>query len=228
MSNPIVRLKEAGKTYRSGDVDLTVLHPVTLDMHERELILLMGPSGSGKTTLLSLIGCVIYPTVGNIYIGDLLINGMSERELANVRLERIGFIFQNYNLLAPLTALENVMFPMQLQQKNYREAHSRALEVIKEVQMEHRLDSLPRQLSGGEQQRIAIARALVTDPSILLCDEPTGALDKASGDRVMDILKRQAAKGKCVVVVTHDQRLLTYADRTLYMENGFLSDQPSD
>ena len=226
MRERIVEIRNASKQYQSGDTLLTVLQPVTLDLYTSELLLLMGPSGSGKTTLLSLIGCVIYPSTGEILINNRATSGLTENELAALRLNFIGFIFQNYNLIAPLTALENVAFPLQLQQINRKEASLRALQSLEGVRMEHRQNSLPRQMSGGEQQRVAIARALVTNPQLMLCDEPTGALDKKSGELVMAELRRLASAGKCVVVVTHDNRLVPYADRILYLENGYVSDKP--
>lgn len=226
MTQQIVEIKEAGKQYQSGDTLLTVLKPVSLGLYTSELLLLMGPSGSGKTTLLSLIGCVIYPSMGEVRINGLLTSALSEKQLAALRLQQIGFIFQSYNLLAPLTGLENVIFPLQLQGVPYKEATRRALSALETVRMSHRKNSLPKQMSGGEQQRVAIARALVTSPELLLCDEPTGALDKQSGELVMQELRRQATDGKCVVVVTHDSRLIPYADRILYLENGYVADHP--
>ncbi|MEG1585904.1 MAG: ABC transporter ATP-binding protein [Bacteroidales bacterium] len=226
MDERIVELKGAGKQYISGDTVLTVLQPVTLNLYKNELVLLMGPSGSGKTTLLSLIGCIIYPTMGEIRINGQLTTAMREEELAHLRLNQIGFIFQNYNLLSPLTGIENVAFPLELQKEKKTVCREKALASLIRVHMEHRKDSLPRQMSGGEQQRIAIARAFVTNPPLMLCDEPTGALDKASGEMVMQELRNLASGGKCVVVVTHDNRLIPYADRILYLDNGYLSDHP--
>lgn len=226
MHERIVEIIEAGKQYQSGDTLLTVLKPVSLELYTNELLLLMGPSGSGKTTLLSLIGCVIYPSMGEVRINGQLTSSLKETQLAALRLHSIGFIFQSYNLLAPLTGIENVTFPLQLQGVNRKEAEQRALQSLETVRMEHRKNSLPKQMSGGEQQRIAIARALVTNPELILCDEPTGALDKQSGELVMSELRRLATEGKCVVVVTHDNRLIPYADRILYLDNGYVSDHP--
>lgn len=226
MNQQVVELKEAGKQYQSGDTLLTVLKPVSLKLYTNELLLLMGPSGSGKTTLLSLIGCVIYPSMGEVRINNETTSSLTENELATLRLNNIGFIFQSYNLLAPLTGLENVIFPLQLQGIPHKEATERALAALEIVKMTHRKNNLPKQMSGGEQQRVAIARALVTNPELLLCDEPTGALDKVSGELVMQELRQQASNGKCVVVVTHDSRLMPYADRILYVENGYVSDHP--
>ncbi|MEG1187241.1 MAG: ABC transporter ATP-binding protein [Bacteroidales bacterium] len=226
MQETIVELREAGKQYQSGDSLLTVLKPVSLELFKNELLLLMGPSGSGKTTLLSLIGCVIYPTMGEVRINNQLTSSLKETQLAALRLQYIGFIFQSYNLLAPLTGIENVAFPLQLQGISRKEAEKRALDALEMVKMTHRKNSLPKQMSGGEQQRVAIARALVSNPELVLCDEPTGALDKQSGEMVMQELRQLSTRDKCVVVVTHDNRLIPYADRILYLDNGYVSDHP--
>ncbi|MEG1617298.1 MAG: ABC transporter ATP-binding protein [Bacteroidales bacterium] len=228
MNEIIADLKQASKQYKSGDSVFTALYPTDLTLYRGELLLLMGPSGSGKTTLLSLIGSVIYPTSGEVYIGGKLTSGLNEVQLARLRLNTIGFVFQNYNLIAPLTAINNVAFPLQLQKIAARETGERALNSLRTVKMEHRKDALPKQMSGGEQQRVAIARALVTNPDIILCDEPTGALDQKSGEMVMLELRDLARAGKCVVVVTHDPRLVSFADRIIYLEDGHVSDRPFD
>ncbi len=207
---------------------ITALQPTTVDFRTNELTLIMGPSGSGKTTLLSLLGCVIFPTRGEVYINDVLINGLSEKELARTRLNNIGFVFQSFNLLAPLTGLENVMQPLLLMDVPYKEAKSRAAEALEKMNMTDRMNNLPKMLSGGQQQRVAIARALVSNPSILLCDEPTAALDVKSLGVVMTELKMLADGGKAVAVVTHDLRLKQFADRIIYVNNGIASDQPDE
>jgi putative ABC transport system ATP-binding protein len=194
----------------------------------KELTLIIGPSGSGKTTLLSLLGCVIFPTTGEVYIDNLLVNNLSDKELARVRLKNIGFVFQNFNLLAPLNVLENVMHPLRLSGTGKKEAKLKAEEALKKVNMEDRVKSLPKNLSGGQQQRVAIARALVTEPSIMLCDEPTASLDVRSVGIVMEELKMLSDSGKAVIVVTHDLRLKPFADRIIYVNNGIASDKPSE
>lgn len=221
-------IKGASKEYKTGDTVITALQPTTFDFRKKELTLIIGPSGSGKTTLLSLLGCVIFPTTGEIYIDNLLVNNLSERELARVRLNSIGFVFQNFNLLAPLNVLENVMHPLRLSGIGKKEAKLKAEEALKKVNMEDRISSLPKNLSGGQQQRVAIARALVTDPSIMLCDEPTASLDIRSVGIVMEELKMLSDSGKSVIVVTHDLRLKPFADRIIYVNNGIASDKPSD
>jgi putative ABC transport system ATP-binding protein len=221
-------VRGASKEYRTGDTVITALEPTTFDFRKRELTLIIGPSGSGKTTLLSLLGCVIFPTSGEVYIDKLLVNNLSERELARVRLKYIGFVFQSFNLLAPLDVIENVMHPLRLSGIGKKEAKLRAEEALKKVNMETRARSLPKNLSGGQQQRVAIARALVTEPSIMLCDEPTASLDIKSVGIVMEELKMLSDSGKSVVVVTHDLRLRPFADRIIYVNNGIASDKPSD
>jgi len=221
-------LNGASKEYKTGDTMITALHPTTFEFRKKELTLIIGPSGSGKTTLLSLMGCVIFPTKGEVYIDNLLVNNLSDKELAKVRLKKIGFVFQSFNLLAPLNVLENVMHPLRLSGTGKQEAKLRALEAIKKVNMENRVKSLPKSLSGGEQQRVAIARALVTNPSIMLCDEPTASLDIRSVGIVMEELKMLSDSGKAVIVVTHDLRLKPFADRIIYVNNGIASDKPSE
>ena len=219
-------IKGASKEYKTGDIVITALQPTTFDFRKRELTLIIGPSGSGKTTLLSLLGCVIFPTTGEVYIESQLVNNMSDRELAQIRLKNIGFVFQNFNLIAPLNVLENVMHPLRLSGTGRKEARLRAGEALEKVNMGHRISSLPKNLSGGEQQRVAIARALVTEPSIMLCDEPTASLDIKSVGIVMEELKMLSDSGKSVIVVTHDLRLKPFADRIIYVNNGIASDEP--
>jgi putative ABC transport system ATP-binding protein len=193
-----------------------------MQLHAGELLLIIGPSGSGKTTLLSLLGCVIYPSSGDLYVDGRHVNQMRERDLAHLRLHSIGFVFQNFNLLAPLTAEENVAMPLRLQGVSGAEVKKRVAHALEMVGMTDRRRNLPRALSGGQQQRIAIARALVTNPKIILCDEPTAALDKNSFSIVMDELRLLADAGKSVAVVTHDPRLKQYAHRIIEVENGMV------
>lgn len=221
-------IKGGSKEYKAGDTVITALQPTTFDFMKKQLTLIIGPSGSGKTTLLSLLGCVIFPTTGEVYIENRLVNNLSDRELAGVRLKNIGFVFQNFNLFAPLNALENVMHPLILSGAGKKEARIKAEEALKKVDMESRMKSLPKNLSGGQQQRVAIARALVTEPSIMLCDEPTASLDIKSVGIVMDELKMLSDSGKSVIVVTHDLRLRPFADRIIYVNNGIASEQPSE
>ena len=218
------RLSEAGKEYITGESTIVALQPTTIEFSTGEITLLVGPSGSGKTTLLSLLGSVIYPTMGKVWVGETCINNLSEKELANLRLHHIGFVFQGFNLLAPLNALENVMEPLLLQGLKRKEAKKRAMELISRFGMEDRINSLPRNLSGGQQQRIAISRSLVTNPQLILCDEPTASLDHKSAKMVMEMLSQLSQENKAVIVVTHDVRLKKYANRTIYVSEGKTSE----
>ncbi|AQG78181.1 ABC transporter ATP-binding protein [Spirosoma montaniterrae] len=220
----IAELKSAGKEYKTGDQTIVALQPTTLQLNEGELLLIIGPSGSGKTTLLSLLGCVIYPSYGDLWVDGAHVNKLKETALAKLRLNTIGFVFQNFNLLAPLTAEENVMMPLQLQGVGGSEARDRTEQALRTVGMTDRRRNLPKQLSGGQQQRIAIARALVTNPKLVLCDEPTASLDKDSLGIVMHELRNLADGGKSVAVVTHDPRLKQYAHRIVEVDNGMVKE----
>jgi len=225
--NVVAELTGASKEYRTGDTTIVALNPTSVQFRAAELTLIIGPSGSGKTTLLSLLGCVIFPTLGTVKILNKEINDLSPSELAGVRLNSIGFVFQSFNLLSPLSALENVMQPLLLMGESRKNARERAMKAIERVGMTSRMKNLPKELSGGQQQRVAIARALVTEPSILLCDEPTASLDARSVVTVMDELKHLSTHGKAVAVVTHDPRLKPFADRIIYVNNGTVTDTPS-
>jgi putative ABC transport system ATP-binding protein len=224
----IAELKAAGKEYRTGDQTIVALQPTTLRLNEGELLLIIGPSGSGKTTLLSLLGCVIYPSYGDLWVDGQHVNKLKESRLARLRLDTIGFVFQNFNLLAPLTAEANVMMPLQLQGVSSSEARQRTQRALETVGMTDRRRNLPKQLSGGQQQRIAIARALVTNPKLILCDEPTASLDKDSLGIVMHELRTLADGGKSVAVVTHDPRLKQYAHRIVEVDNGVVTEIDKD
>ena len=225
----IAILKGAGKQYKSGDQTIVALQPTDLVLNEGELLLIMGPSGSGKTTLLSLLGCVIYPSFGDLWVDGKQVNKLKPRELAALRLNAIGFVFQNFNLLAPLSAEDNVAMPLKLQGVGRKERKQRVNYALELVGMTDRRKNLPKQLSGGQQQRIAIARALVTNPKMVLCDEPTASLDKNSLGVVMKELRGLADSGKSVAVVSHDPRLIPYAHRVLEVENGaIISNQENE
>jgi len=220
----IAKLEGVSKEYRLGDQRIVALEKTDLIMNLGELLLIIGPSGSGKTTLLSLLGCVIYPTTGKLWVNDILVNDLNQKELAYLRLSTIGFVFQNFNLLAPLNAEQNVMLPLQLKSMNKKEAQLKVDEALQLVGMNDRRKNLPKELSGGQQQRISIARALVSDPKLILCDEPTAALDKDSMHIVMNELRSLADKGKAVAVVTHDPRLREFAHRIIEVNNGIVTE----
>ena len=220
MSEIIASLRGVDKIYKIGDNVITALDKTTVDIRTGELTLIIGPSGSGKTTLLSLLGCVIYPSSGDLTVDGRLVNGLNANQLAALRLQSIGFVFQSFNLIAPLNALDNVMMPLQLQGVPASESRRRAMDALEMVGMSDRRKNLPKQLSGGQQQRVAIARALVTKPRMVLCDEPTAALDSGSIGTVMKELRALTDAGKAVCVVTHDPRLESYAERIIKVESG--------
>jgi putative ABC transport system ATP-binding protein len=220
----IAELKGAGKQYQTGDQTIVALQATTLKLNEGELMIIIGPSGSGKTTLLSLLGCVIYPSFGDLWVDGKHINNLKPNELANLRLNTIGFVFQSFNLLAPLNAEDNVGLPLKLQGVSSSVIKKRVQKALEVVDMTDRRKNLPKELSGGQQQRIAIARALVTNPKLILCDEPTASLDKDSLAIVMNELRHLARQGKSVAVVTHDPRLQEYADRVVEVKNGIATE----
>lgn len=224
----VAKIVDAGKEYKSGDTTIVALNKSSVEFRTGEVTLIVGPSGSGKTTLLSLLGCVLYPTYGEVWIDGVRVSDLSEIELAKVRLNYIGFVFQGFNLLAPLTAIDNVMHPLLLQGVSRKNAKEKAQEIIKTFGMSDRENNLPKNLSGGQQQRIAVARALVTNPKLILCDEPTASLDHHSATLVMDMLKGLAKENRAVIVVTHDIRLKKYADRTIYVSEGVISEKESN
>ncbi len=218
----IAQLTNANKIYDTPAGKITALDKTSLTLNEGELLLIIGPSGSGKTTLLSLLGCLINPTEGSLTVDGKQIDQLTANQMAAIRLNTIGFVFQQFNLLAPLTAEQNIAFPLIMQKLPAETIKKRTAEALEKVNMTEHRKKLPRQLSGGQQQRIAIARALVTEPKIMLCDEPTASLDKDSVAIVMTELKALAQSGKAVAVVTHDPRLQQYADRSVEVRNGLV------
>jgi putative ABC transport system ATP-binding protein len=212
-------VKELG----SGAGKVTALKGVSLRLVPGELTLLMGPSGSGKTTLLSVLGCIMTPTSGELSVAGKPTNGMTPDELADLRRDHIGFIFQSYNLFPTLSALENVRIALDVRGIKGYEAARRSEDVLREVGLGNRLRNFPGNLSGGEQQRVAVARAIVSSPSIVLADEPTAALDGENGNAVMELLARIAhEQGRSVLAVTHDPRTLPFADRVVRIEDGLI------
>lgn len=217
----IIDLQHVSKVYGSGHVAVKAVDDVSLHVTKGEIVAIMGPSGSGKTTLLQMIGALLKPTTGNILVGERNIVVLSERELPRVRLETFGFIFQTPNLLSALSAVQNVELVMNL--RGSRDAKRRAGELLAQLGLEARLKHKPAKLSGGEQQRVSIARALVNNPPVLLADEPTANLDSKTGNSIMELLKNIAReKGKTVIVVSHDLRIRYFVDRVLWLEDGRL------
>jgi len=221
MSDPVLEAKGVAKVLGHGAGEVHALRGVDLSLHGGELTLLMGPSGSGKTTLLSVLGCMLAPTSGTVHVcGHPTENAAAER-LAELRRNHIGFIFQSYHLFPTLTAAENIQLALDVRGEQGEKARARALDALARVGLSHKIKSYPREMSGGEQQRVAIARAIVSDPSAILADEPTAALDSENGQAIMGILADIAREpGRGVLVVTHDSRLSTFADRIHHIEDG--------
>jgi putative ABC transport system ATP-binding protein len=224
----VAELIGASKTFKSGNIQIIALHKTDLKLRRGELLLIIGPSGSGKTTLISLLGCVLYPTEGCVCINKINTKDLNEKKLAKLRREEIGFVFQNFNLVAPLSAEENIKIPLVLNRLPKETIKQKVHKALEWVELGNRRKSIPKQLSGGEQQRVAIARALVSDPSIILCDEPTASLDSRSIDVILQELRGLADAGKSVAVVTHDPRLEKYADRIIHLENGKIVEHTED
>lgn len=209
------------KDFGDGDTRIRVLHDVDVEVPAGEMSLLVGPSGCGKTTLISIIAGLLEPTAGDVVLFGTPRASLSPRQLVNYRAANIGFVFQQYNLLPALTATANVAVPLLIGRMNRQEAFARARELLEQVGLADRADSFPAHLSGGQQQRVAIARALVHEPRLLVCDEPTAALDAHSGQTVMELLRRVAVQpGRSVIVVTHDNRVFNYGDRIMEMADG--------
>lgn len=222
---PLIRIRGLSKTYRRGDQLIPVLENINLDVRPAEFISLMGPSGSGKSTLLNLIAGIDQPTTGRIRIGGVDIASLSEGELADWRAANVGFIFQFYNLMPVLTAFENVELPLLLTNLSRRERHERVGTALSMVKLGDRMDHYPNELSGGQQQRVAIARALVTDPALIVADEPTGDLDRATGEEVLTLMDQLHSQlGKTIVMVTHDAKAAARAGRLVHLEKGVLVD----
>jgi putative ABC transport system ATP-binding protein len=219
----LVTIRDVHKHFTRGNERIDVLKGVTVDVRQGEFLALMGPSGSGKTTLLNLMGGLDKPTGGSIEIGGSRIDQLSGGELAKWRSRHIGFVFQLYNLLPVLTAERNVELPLLLTKLGKAERRKRAGIALKAVGLADRVKHYPRQLSGGQEQRVGIARAIVNDPTLLLCDEPTGDLDRKAGDEILDLLQTlNKAHGKTIVMVTHDPHAAERATRTVHLEKGTL------
>ena len=226
---PAIEARDLIKTYAKGEAAMRALDGVSIDIHAGELMLLAGPSGSGKTTLLSIIGCILRPSAGTLRVMGDDVSRMRERDLPAIRRERIGFVFQAFNLFPTLTAAQNVALALDLKGVAGRAARDRAAALLDQVGLRNKIDSYPADLSGGQKQRIAIARALAGNPPVILADEPTAALDSQSGRAVMDLLQRLAhERGRAVAIVTHDNRMLGYADRTVRMEDGRIASDERD
>ncbi len=224
IKEPIVTIRGLNKSYRRGNQTLPVLQDINLDIAQGEFLALMGPSGSGKTTLLNLIAGIDRPDSGTILVGGLDITSLTETELAHWRAFNVGFIFQFYNLIPVLTAFENVELPLLLTNLSKKERREHVEITLGMVNLTDRMDHYPSQLSGGQQQRVAIARAVVTDPTILVADEPTGDLDRVSAVEILDLMERLVHEiGKTIIMVTHDPRAAEKAHAIRHLEKGILN-----
>lgn len=218
--NPLIRLLDVSKVYHLESGDFTALNHVSLDIMENEFVAIMGPSGSGKSTMMNQLGILDVPTTGELHIDGRNVAKMSPLERTHMRRDTIGYVFQKFYLIPLLSAYENVEYPLILRYK-HRDTSGKAAAVLKSVGFDEEMSShRPNQLSGGQQQRVAIARALVNDPKIILCDEPTGNLDRKTGIQIMDLLADLHQKGKTVILVTHDPKIAEYAHRTIQLDDG--------
>ena len=218
--NSVITLEKVYKSYQMGDLEVQAIKDISLEINKGDFIALIGPSGSGKSTAMNLVGCLDTATKGEIYLDQHNIQYLSESDLAQIRGKKIGFIFQTFNLISSLTALENTALPMMFQNVPRNERLEKAENLLKMVGLESRMHHLPGQLSGGQRQRVAIARALVNDPEIILADEPTGNLDTKTGDEIMKILKDLNKQGKTVILVTHNPDLTKLANRIIKLKDG--------
>ena len=213
------------KTFQMGETQVRALRGISLELPAAEFSVIMGHSGSGKSTLMHLAGCLDTPTSGQVTYNGRDLTALTSRDRADFRSSEVGFVFQKYNLVGNLTAMENVSLPLLLRNVTARQAQSQAIEALKSVGLEDRMTHRPSKLSGGEQQRVAIARALVNDPAMILADEPTGNLDTATGDLILDLLGRFAGDDKLILVVTHNPEIADIADLVIYLRDGQVESQ---
>jgi len=219
---PLCIMREIRKTYVAGTLQVEVLKGIDLDVERGEFVAIMGASGSGKSTLMNLLGCLDVPTSGTYVLNGQEVSSLTDDELSVVRNEHVGFVFQSFHLISYATVLENVLLPSLYSRKRLRQPRERAMELLRMVGLEHRVRFTPTQLSGGEQQRTATARALMNDPDLLLADEPTGQLDSKTSAEIMALLEHLSQRGKTVLVVTHDPNVAAYASRVIRIEDGII------
>ena len=223
MSEPVIRMENIVKTYYLGKPnELEILHGINLTVNKGEFVSIVGESGSGKSTLMNIIGVLDRQTQGDYYLEGQDVNGMSDEVRSAIRNRRIGFVFQNFNLLPRANALKNVMVPLLYGEEHSKNGKEHAMEMLKMVGMEDRADHRPNELSGGQKQRVAIARAIVNHPKILLADEPTGALDSHSGEQVMELFQSLNDEGVSILMITHDAEIASMAQRTVEIRDGMM------
>ncbi|PEY41238.1 hemin ABC transporter ATP-binding protein [Bacillus cereus] len=219
----LLKLDQISKVYGEGETEVTALHPITLDVKEGEFIGIVGPSGSGKSTLLSIAGALLSPSKGNIYVSGQNITSLSEKEMTDIRLRKIGFIFQFANLVPFLTVKEQLLYIAKLKGEDKKEAGKLAEQLLKTFGLSHRMSHYPNQLSGGEKQRVAIARAFMNNPDLILADEPTASLDSKRAREVVERMKHEVKKNKkAAIMITHDEKMLDVCDRILTLRDGKL------
>ena len=221
MSN-IIHIDHISKIYQMGEQEVHAIRDISLDLNENEYVALMGPSGSGKSTLMNILGCLDTPTDGIYHFKGENVSDMTDNELAEIRNREIGFVFQTFNLLPRASALKNVELPLVYSGLSVAEREDRAIEKLKQVGLEDRMDHKPNELSGGQRQRVAVARALVTNPSIILADEPTGNLDTKTGDEIMKLFNDLWNQGHMVIVVTHEEEIAQHAKRIIRLRDGLV------
>jgi putative ABC transport system ATP-binding protein len=223
MKKAVIKLENVWKVYSMGDVEVQALRGLNLEVREGEFLAIQGPSGSGKSTAMNMIGCLDIPTKGSIYLDGHDISKLTESDLAQIRGRKIGFVFQKFNLINTLSALQNVTLPMMFQDISPEERVRKAVRLLELVELGDRIDHKPSELSGGQQQRVAIARALANDPAVILADEPTGNLDSHTGDNVMGFLQKlNKEEGRTIVMVTHDEDMAKNAQRIEYLKDGII------
>ena len=224
----LIEIKKLTKNYSLGDIEIPVLHGIDLQIEKNEYVAIMGPSGSGKSTLMNILGCLDTPSSGHYFFRKIDVSSLDDDALSAMRNKEIGFIFQNFNLLPRLNAVQNVELPLIYSGTLANERKERALKALKRVGLSDRLNHKPSELSGGQRQRVAIARALVTNPGILLADEPTGALDSKTGEDIMQLFDELHREGNTIILITHEQDIAKYANRNIFLKDGLIhSDQPN-
>lgn len=225
MKSTLIQLEKVWKNYKMGSETVHALRNIDLSINQNEFVVIVGPSGSGKSTLMNLVGCLDIPSAGTIKLDQKDISKLSDNNLAVLRGKKIGFVFQKFNLIANITALQNVMLPMIFQGKSKEKRLEKARELLTFVGLQHRLTHKPNELSGGEQQRVAIARALANDPEVILADEPTGNLDSITGKKIMDLFQSLHKNGKTIIFVTHDNELTKYAQKIVTIKDGLINEK---
>ncbi|MHB8064549.1 MAG: ABC transporter ATP-binding protein [Ruminiclostridium sp.] len=221
----MIRMKDISKTYTMGDTEVKALDKVTFNVEKGEFVSIVGPSGSGKSTLMNMLGCLDVPDDGEYYLDGIDVNNSTDMELAHMRNKKIGFIFQNFNLLSKLNAIENVEIPLMYRGMSVKQSREIAYTYLEKVGLKGRELHTPQELSGGQQQRVAIARALACEPKIILADEPTGALDQKTGLEIMEMLRELNARGQTIVLITHDTKIAKQVKRSVSIIDGLLSDE---